>query len=71
MWVDRAGERDAGVLGRRIGRVGWYEAYPAMKSSEISASAPARRAATAWPSSWISVKTASAPASHRPNSPPS
>ena len=29
-----------------------------MKSSAISASAPVRRAASAWPSSWMSVSTA-------------
>src|SRR4051794_26649290 len=36
-------------------------------SRAISALAPARRAATAWPSSWASVSTAIAPANHHPN----
>ena len=40
-----------------------------MNSSEISASAPARRATNAWPSSCSSVNTATEPASQMPNSP--
>ena len=44
---DGAGQGDRRLVPRDSGCGAWYDAYPARKSSEISACAPARRAATA------------------------
>ena len=67
MWVSGPASEIAIVHGRDSLCGAWYAVKPAMNSSEISASAPAARAATACASSWISVNTATPPASHRPN----
>ncbi len=69
-WVTGPASAIAASAPPESGRGLVYDAYPARKSREISAVAPARRAATAWPSSWSSVKAAIEAASHTPNSSP-